>query len=446
MICHLLPYQMDISSLFSSFADLSGAILFDSGKPASSFGHIDIFSALPAKTLSIQEGQYRLTEGESSESLNDIQSVINLLNSNWHTETSDLPFTSGWMGHANYELLHYLALGQGTPEKNSAMPVFWAGYYEWAIINDHKAQTCQLVYSESLSKETLNTINACLAKTIGNQPYKAASHFTPLIDEAAYTTGFNQIKHHIKEGDCYQVNYTFPFEADFYGNPYAAYRKLRETSPNPFMAYLNGGDYQILSISPERFLSANQQTVTTKPIKGTIKRDPTNAINDKALAHTLKASEKNRAENVMIVDLLRNDLSIMAKPHSVNVDTLCEIESFPSVHHLVSTISAELVEDKTIWDLFFAAFPGGSITGTPKKRVCEIINQLEFHPRGTYCGSLFYASNNGRFDSNIAIRTLTCMAGKITANVGGGIVADSTCENEYDECEVKIRHLLNCLQ
>lgn len=450
MIVKPLPYFADISHVFSTFSDLTGAVLFDSGKPHSSQGNQDIFSALPQKTLRIQEGKYILCEEKNQQELEGIQQVIELLNHDWQSEQSvhsfsSLAFTSGWMGHANYELLHYLELGKVLTEKPSQMPVFWAGYYQWAIVNDHKTKTCQFIYSQDLPANTLSIIKSCIDEVIEFRQTKTDTPFTPLIDEAAYQSSFNQIKHHIKEGDCYQVNYTFPFQAAYSSNPFCAYKQLREKSPNPFMAYLNGDDYQILSVSPERFLKANNQKISTKPIKGTIKRDPNNLLNDKALANTLKASDKNRAENVMIVDLLRNDLSVMAKPHSVKVDKLCEVESFPSVHHLVSTISAKLIDDKTIWDLFFSAFPGGSITGTPKKRVCEIINMLEPHPRGAYCGSIFYASNNGNFDSNIAIRTLTCQNNTLTANVGGGIVADSTADNEYEECEIKIRHLLNSL-
>jgi para-aminobenzoate synthetase component 1 len=450
MICQSLPYHPDITHYFSAFADLTGAVLFDSGKPHSSQGKQDIFSALPQKTLRIQEGKYTLCEEENHRELEGIQQVTEVLNHDWQSQQSEHPFSSlafssGWMGHANYELLHYLELGKALPEKPSQLPVFWAGYYQWAIVNDHKTKTCQFIYSKDLPAERLSLIKSCLSKAIELTQTKTDTPFTPLIDETAYQSSFNQIKHHINEGNCYQVNYTFPFKATYSGNPFSAYKQLREKSPNPFMAYLNGDEYQILSVSPERFLKANNQKVSTKPIKGTSKRAPNNPLNDKALANTLKASDKNRAENVMIVDLLRNDLSIMAKPHSVKVDKLCEVESFPSVHHLASTISAELADGKTIWDLFFSAFPGGSITGTPKKRVCEIINTLEPHPRGAYCGSLFYASNNGNFDSNIAIRTLTCHNNTLTANVGGGIVADSTADNEFEECEVKIRHLLNSL-
>ncbi len=210
------------------------------------------------------------------------------------------------------------------------------------------------------------------------------------------------------------------------------------------MHYLNNG-YTILSISPERFIQAQGQTAITQPIKGTAPRYPEDIDQDQQSAKSLQTSVKDRAENVMIVDLLRNDFGKLCTPGSVKVSELFSVESYRNVHHLVSTIHGEVTRDKNIWDLFFSAFPGGSITGAPKIRACQIISQIESNPRHIYCGSLFYASNNGRFDSNIAIRTLLCHNEDILASVGGGIVADSTQDDEYNECLIKISRLLAAL-
>ncbi len=442
-----LPYQDNLLDLFDHFHHLDHAIMLDSGRPESLRGNLDVFSALPIKTLTIQPDGFFLTESAITQRLPDLTAIKDVLNADWQSQTSDLPFTYGWMGHANYELAHILeptCLGE---PKQSATPLFWAGFYNWAIINDHKKQAAYLVYEDAIATETLALIKSLLNKNYAPtlSPFTLVSPFKALTTKEAYEINFAKIKAHISQGDCYQVNYTFPFHATFKGEPYDAYKTLRVASPSPFMGYFNA-DYQILSISPERFIQATNQAIVTQPIKGTIKRDKSNSESDRKLISLLKNSHKDRAENTMIVDLLRNDLTKQSTPHSINVDKLCDVESFPNVHHLVSTITADLKEDKTIWDLFFSAFPGGSITGAPKIKACQIINNLEDLARGTYCGSLFYASNNGHFDSNITIRTLSCESNRISAQVGGGIVADSTFQGEYNECEAKIGHLLSALE
>ncbi len=212
------------------------------------------------------------------------------------------------------------------------------------------------------------------------------------------------------------------------------------------MAHIYQFDQAILTDTPERFLAADEKQVLSSPIKGTAPRGDT-TINDQELANSLQKSTKNRAENLMIVDLLRNDIGKLCKPGSIKADRLFEIESFSNVHHLVSHIDGELLDDKDIFDLFFDAFPGGSITGAPKLRAMQIIRELEDFNRDIYCGSIFCASTNGLFDSNIAIRTLRCDKDQktIKAWAGGGIVKDSEVDSEYEECQNKIGKLLNAL-
>ena len=214
----------------------------------------------------------------------------------------------------------------------------------------------------------------------------------------------------------------------------------------PFSGFIDlGGGDALLSLSPERFLSLHGHRVETSPIKGTRPRysDPGA---DQLAAQDLLASEKDRAENLMIVDLLRNDLGRSCVPGSIHVDRLFEIQSFPTVHHLVSTISGELCTSRNAIDLLRDSFPGGSITGAPKKRAMEIIAELEPHRRQAYCGSLMYISADGRMDSNIAIRSLLCSDGEILCWGGGGIVADSTWQQEYQETYDKVGRFLNELE
>jgi para-aminobenzoate synthetase component 1 len=264
------------------------------------------------------------------------------------------------------------------------------------------------------------------------------------MDKAAYATAFTRIKHYLKEGDSYQVNLTQRFVSPCQGDPWIAYRVLRRINAAPFSAYLNMPEVQVLSSSPERFLKVTEGRVETKPIKGTRPRkaDPGE---DQAQIAALAGSAKDRAENVMIVDLLRNDISRSCLEGSVRVPELFAVESYATVHHLVSTVTGELAPDQHALDLLRSCFPGGSITGAPKIRSMEIIEELEPHRRGIYCGAIGYIGFDGNMDTNIAIRTLVHNHGNIRFWVGGGIVNDSVLDEEYQECFDKAAALLQLL-
>jgi para-aminobenzoate synthetase component I len=266
------------------------------------------------------------------------------------------------------------------------------------------------------------------------------------MDAEAYRSAFEQIQAYIRAGDCYQVNLAQKFSAPYQGDPWAAYCELRAIAAAPFSAYLQPApDQAVLCLSPERFLSLHGRRVETSPIKGTRPRYPDRRADELAAAE-LRASGKDRAENLMIVDLLRNDLGRSCIPGTIHVDRLFEIQSFPTVHHLVSTISGELKEESSAAALLRDSFPGGSITGAPKRRAMQIIDELEPDDRQLYCGSLFYISADGRMDSNIAIRTLLCHAGEIACWGGGGIVADSQWQQEYQETYDKVGKFLLALE
>jgi para-aminobenzoate synthetase component 1 len=225
---------------------------------------------------------------------------------------------------------------------------------------------------------------------------------------------------------------------------FGLYRRLRDLNPAPFAAFLRFDDVEIVSASPERFLSLRGNRVETCPIKGTRPRGRT-VEEDRALADELLTSEKDRAENVMIVDLLRNDLSRVCRDSSVDVRGLCELETFATVHHLVSTVVGALQPGLTAVDLLAACFPGGSITGAPKIRAMEIIAELEPTRRGPYCGSIGYIGFDGCMDTSIVIRTYAMRNGRVTFQAGGGIVADSTPAAEYAETLAKARALIAAL-
>jgi len=228
-------------------------------------------------------------------------------------------------------------------------------------------------------------------------------------------------------------------------HPLELYGRLRQVSPAPFSCYFDAGACQIISASPERFLKVSARgEIVTQPIKGTRPRGKTPA-DDAALIADLMTNPKDRAENVMIVDLLRNDIGRVAEYGSVRVPRVCELETYSYVHHLVSEVRGQLRKDKTPYDLLRAAFPGGSVTGAPKVRAMEIIAELEPTARGPYCGSLGFIGFNGAMDTNILIRTFTAAQGWLQFPVGGGIVADSSPEAEYDETLTKARGLLKAL-
>ena len=257
------------------------------------------------------------------------------------------------------------------------------------------------------------------------------------LEREEYLPRARRVLDYIEAGDCYQANLTREFRAPCAGDPWTFYRHLHDTNPAPMGAYLEYPFGAVLSSSPERFLVVQGDKALTRPIKGTRRRraDPRE---DAAAAAELVASAKDRAENVMIVDLLRNDLGKVCETGSVHVTGLCELESFATVHHLVSTVVGRLAPGRDALDALEACFPGGSITGAPKRRAMEIIDELEPHRREVYCGAVGYVAPGGRMDMNIPIRTTLCAQGELRFYAGGGIVADSTPEDEFDETEVKI--------
>ncbi|HRZ08992.1 MAG TPA: aminodeoxychorismate synthase component I, partial [Gemmatimonadales bacterium] len=264
---------------------------------------------------------------------------------------------------------------------------------------------------------------------VGISPPEFHSGFTR--DE--YLRAVERVRQYILAGDIFQANLSQRFEAPWPGDPFDFYRRLTAVNPAPFAAYFQGTGFAVASASPERFLRVDPDgRVETRPIKGTRRRGETPA-EDRRLADELLASEKDRAENVMIVDLLRNDLSKVCQPGSVEVPALCALESHPTVHHLESIVTGRLEEGRTAADLLRAAFPGGSITGAPKVRAMEILAELEPVARGVYCGAIGWMSVTGAMDTGIAIRTVTLQDGRATFHAGGGIVADSVPALEYQE-------------
>jgi para-aminobenzoate synthetase component 1 len=252
------------------------------------------------------------------------------------------------------------------------------------------------------------------------------------------------VQNYLFAGDCYQINLAMAFNSRFHGSTYAGWHQLVSRHPAPHACYLSSSTGHVMSASPERFLSIENGNILTSPIKGSQPRGKT-PEEDARLGRLLSNSKKDRAENLMIVDLLRNDLGAICETGSVVAEPLFELERFSNVQHLVSHIRGKLLPDMTPVEALISCFPGGSITGAPKRRAMEIIHELEPAARGAYCGSFFTLDDNGKLDANILIRTFQTQNDRLQIHGGSGITAASTCDNEYDECLFKVEKLMEAL-
>lgn len=428
-LCFELPYQSDAARYYAAVADLPWAIWLDSGGMA----RYEIISAAPQHTISLDDAP--------TNSSDPFALVRNALGEQI-APVANVPFAGGALGYWSYDLacgMHNLSgLAQDARYQHERvhLPEMAIGIYDWALVLDHYRKTACLVSHQRFA-ETAELLKQILRRLNGNPTIHAdtfrvhgeiSSNFT--LD--SYAAAFAKVQNYLQEGDCYQVNLAQRFSAKATGDALNAYLKLRRLSPAPYSAFLNLPQVQVLCASPECFLQVQNGSVKTKPIKGTRQRS-SDACLDRQLADELRNHPKDRAENLMIVDLLRSDLGKNCVPGSVHVSKLFEIESFSNVHHLVSTIEGKLAGGSDALHLLRDCFPGGSITGAPKQRAMQIIEQLEPHRRGIYCGAIGYVGFDGNMDTNIAIRTLVYSGNQIRFWAGGGIVADSVMAEEYQE-------------
>ncbi|HEV8456181.1 MAG TPA: aminodeoxychorismate synthase component I [Gemmatimonadales bacterium] len=395
------------------------------------------------------------------------------------------PFQGGLAGYIGYDWGAMLERLPAPRYDDLAIPDLVLGLYDWVVAWDHRIGTAWLISTglpdtgiaqERRARERMDGVRERLGGRTGGQvdgrtggradgilsatvPGLAApSYPVEGIDGAreiglcstfthrGYLDAVARVREYIIAGDIFQANLSQRFQSALPEAPFALYRRLRKRNPAPFAAYLAFDDLAVLSASPERFLRLDekQRLVETRPIKGTRPRG-LGPMHDAALGRALAESAKDRAENVMIVDLLRNDLSRVCRPGTVRVPELFALEQHPTVHHLVSTVLGELTPGADAVDLIRAAFPGGSITGAPKVRAMEIIAELEPTQRGVYCGSIGYISATGAMDTSIVIRTYLALGGQLYFQAGGGIVADSDVELEYRETLDKARGLIETL-
>ena len=446
---HSLPYFEDSALLFAACADKPWAIFLDSAFPVSQQGRFDIMAYDPICTLETRGAITTITDrnGKRTDSQADPFELLKQQLGPVLPHVDDLPFNGGAIGYFAYDLARRIEKLPAIAEDAEQLPDMAVGIYRWAVVVDHqKRQTWLVTYdlNESLTNELIEQFSH-LPRLHEVCDFGILAAPQSNMSREDYGLAFAKIKHYLKEGDCYQVNLTQRFVSPCQGNPWFAYQVLRKINAAPFSAYMNLPDVQVLSSSPERFLKLIDGVVETKPIKGTRPRKAL-AAEDQQQITELSASIKDRAENVMIVDLLRNDIGKTCKKGSVKVPKLFDVESYATVHHLVSTVIGELADDRHALDLLRSCFPGGSITGAPKIRAMEIIEELESHRRGIYCGSIGYIGFDGNMDTNIAIRTLVHNQHNIRFWVGGGIVNDSDEAAEYQECFDKAAALLQLLE
>jgi para-aminobenzoate synthetase component 1 len=445
-----LPYRPDSAALFEAIVDLPWAVFLDSGLHHPAQSRYDILAAQPYVRL-VTRGS--LTEIHADGVELSREHPFELLRRYLDVDPScraPLPFCGGAIGYFAYDLARRLEKLPTRARDAERVPDMAVGLYDWAVVVDHAERRAWLAgqgrdAETDLRWDRLVRLFSEPPPERSRVPFRMLAHVTSNLTREAYARRFERIKRYIRDGDCYQVNLAQRFSAPASGDAWLAYQALRVMNPAPFGAYLSTPYAYVLSVSPERFLKVEHGSVQTQPIKGTRPRAGHPRL-DAELARALRESTKDRAENVMIVDLLRNDLSKSCRLGSVRVPRLFDVESYATVHHLVSTVTGELAPGRDALDLLRGAFPGGSITGAPKLRAMEIIEEVEPHRRGIYCGSIGYLGYDGGMDLNIAIRTMVMSRGEIRFWAGGGIVADSNVEDEYQETFDKAAAMLKLLQ
>lgn len=431
-----LPWRTDAAEFwFARLSHLPFAMLLHSGYADHPYSRFDILVADPVKTLTTDD--MSLTD----DPLMLLQQEIDALGL-FATPNPDLPFQGGALGLFGYDLGRCFETLPEHAQADISLPDMAVGLYDWALIVDHQKKTVSLLSHRDVQARLawLEAQQAAPAQT-----FTLTSGWRSNMSAAEYAEKFSCVQAYLQSGDCYQVNLAQRFQATYEGDEWQAFTRLNATNRAPFSAFIRLKQGAILSLSPERFIHLAEGTIQTRPIKGTLPR-LTDPDADRQQAEKLATSPKDRAENLMIVDLMRNDIGRVAVPGSVRVPELFVVEPFPAVHHLVSTITACLPTSRTACDLLRAAFPGGSITGAPKIRAMEIIDELEPHRRNAWCGSIGYISLCGTLDTSITIRTLTACNGNLYCSAGGGIVADSQVDAEYQETFDKVNRILKQLE
>lgn len=438
-----IAVNMNPYEILCCLENLPHPILLESAVDAGGLGRYSIVAADPWVCFESHQTCHQLkyrdhTETRTGDPLDALQSLLREYRSDYR---GDLPFYGGAMGSFSYDLKNHLERVPATAERDIPFPEIWLGFYHWALVLDHQKETLDLVVSEWEPEP--DQCYARVMELIKKKGPEAVSRTLPArispvvfdtnMTKETYLKAITTIRDYIRSGDIYQANFTQRFHCTLEGDAKTLYGKMRQSNPAPFAAYMDTGEFQVVSASPERFIRVEDGVIETRPIKGTRPRGKT-PEEDAANRKELIESEKDQSELLMIVDLERNDLGRLAETGTVEVTELFKLETYATVFHLVATVKARLRQGLDIVDCLRASFPGGSITGAPKIRAMEIIDELEPTARNLYTGSIGYIGYHGDADLNIVIRTILCQGNDAWFQVGGGIVWDSDPQMEYEEC------------
>ncbi|MEC9205667.1 MAG: aminodeoxychorismate synthase component I [Pseudomonadota bacterium] len=444
-----LDYYKNSTEIFDFLKENDWSVFLCSNHENFKNERYDIISCCPIKkilayqnaTIVESNGSKKVYRGDPINILK--KAMIPFLSDNY----PDLPFTGGAIGYFSYDLGNKYESVKPVGVDADNVPIMAFGIYDWAIIIDHKLKKSIVIYSSEtkLIKKVIEKFNEKDFSSGVKHKFLIKSDYKSNLTYEEYLKRFNLIKSYIEKGDCYQINFAQRFSLDYNGDTWGIFKTILPGYKSPYSSYMNFPFIKILSYSPERFLHIKDNIVETKPIKGTRPTDP-NAEQDLISKNELINSNKDKAENLMIVDLLRNDLGRNCIFGSVKVKKLFEVETFSNVHHLVSTIQGKVSTRSDNFKLIKGCFPGGSITGAPKIRSMQIINELEPDRRNIYCGSIGYLSFNNRVDLNIAIRTIIATQKKLYFWGGGGIVYDSDAKLEFQETLDKINPIIYALK
>ncbi|MCC3864042.1 aminodeoxychorismate synthase component I [Terrisporobacter petrolearius] len=437
--------KLSAFEIFTIFKDEKDSFILDSAMDKNKLGRYSFISSNPFKTLKYKNS--------NENPLDFLQEELNKYKVENKTQ---LPFIGGAVGYLSYDLGNYIEkLPRSAKDDLNGYDLYF-GLYDSVIVVDHlkektyiatpdldvkKEENLVLNIENKIDEAEINGVNPICYEEKEVSPTKLKSNFT----KKEFENSVEKVRQYIKNGDIYQANLTQRFSGKTTLSSYELYRDLRKVSPAPFGAYLNFDDFNILSNSPERFIKCMDKKLETRPIKGTRPRGK-NKEEDLKLQEELRNSEKDKAELLMIVDLERNDIGRISKIGSVKVPELFVIEPYANVNHLVATVVGELDEDKDAVDAIKATFPGGSITGAPKIRAMEIIDELEPTQRNAYTGSIGYIGFNGDMDLNIAIRTVIKKEDDVYFQVGGGMTWGSDPREEYQETLDKAQSIMRALR
>lgn len=439
-----LDNYVNIFSIFKALYDRDKSISFLDSSLENKYGKYSIIGANIYLELKENDNKFYINNVESNEKLEEY--LKNFLRENREQNFFNLPLVAGGIGYFSYDYGRKFENIKTRHEKDLNIPEVIIRFYKNFIIEDLTTREIFISYSDEKDLEKLEKIISSI-KPEEKEILKnnIAEKFESNFKKEDYLNAIEKMINYIIEGDVYIANMTQRLSVKSIKKPLEVFEYLRKYNPSPFGAYIDYGDFQIVSASPERFIKMKDREIETRPIKGTRRRGKS-IQEDEILRLELLNSEKDKSELLMIVDLERNDLHRICELKSVKVTELFEVEEYSTVFHLVSTIVGKLKKDLDFVDLIKAMFPGGSITGAPKIRAMEIIDELENSRRNLYTGSLGYISFDGSCDLNIVIRTAVHKNGEYYLGVGGGITCESELEFEYEETLQKAKAVLEALK